>query len=205
MISLITDMKPIKTFNYISPKNYLIYDFSKKFDDFYSKIYKIRTICVGDKLGYDKVNNEFYIDCESILQGFNRWYNNQSKEKSFFYLSQYIKNLCICISKTITYINSYILVKKREQEYDKILVKIQDINNIIRRVIEKLKQTYKDDDIFMNAFREIETNIIEYEKLIDVFFSLHKNVEYGDYVINTIETEKEKEIEDDATNEDSNK
>ena len=186
----IDNNKKVFEFPYLTPHNYLIYEFTKDISNEYNKISNIININVGDKLGYNIELDNFYIDKSSVFQSLNRWYYKQTREKTLYYLDKYINtNIELC-SKIITYIQNNIITKKKNQKYDKTLESLNKLFVNLIHIVTVLRETYNADytaEHIVHDITKMKDKLEKQNKVIETFFSINKTDEYSNVVFKNVE------------------
>lgn len=186
----IDNNKKVFEFPYLTPHNYLIYEFTKDISNEYNKISDIVDITVGDKLGYNIELDNFYIDKSSVFQSFNRWYYKQTREKTLYYLDKYINSNIELCSKIIAYIQNNIISKKKHQKYDKPLESLNKLFVNLIHIVTVLRETYNADcsaEHIVNDITKMKEKLEKQNKVIETFFSINKTDEYSNVVFRNVE------------------
>lgn len=194
MLSLILNTD--KTFPYITPKNYLIFDLTIEIDTLVKQTANVNDINEDDKIGFDTQERIFYIDKNTMFQSVCRWYNKQNREKTIYYIQSYIKNVIDVSTRFMSYIENNIIEKNKIQEYEKPIMKLHKLFLNLEQIINTIHKTYqKQYDETEHKYIQIlidlknmVNDIIKYKNILEQFFMINKNNEYGNYVFHMIQS-----------------
>ena len=124
----------------IEKQNNILID---KYNIIQSRTQCFSSIKSGDKIGYDIDKRCFYIDTSSMFQQFSRWYNQQNREKTYYYMHDYIYDY---ISLTNQYINRIKYLNSNDinisQPLYNLYTTIIQHNSILRNTILHLIDIY---------------------------------------------------------------
>ena len=136
------------------------YDYGEvvnRFDKFYNTFKPLTELNTGDKLGYDNEDN-IYIDKQSMIQGFQRWYYNQKRGEVFGRFESQIKEYVLFIR----YVDQVYTNTIRVQDVTLLRALCLRIDSLTKILIESMSYlliTYKNDESICKLLNNLKSTL----------------------------------------------
>ena len=143
------------------------YDYSnmiKTFESFREYFTALRSLQVGDKIGYDE-NNNLYIDRSGYRQGIIRWYYKQSRTGAIDKLKSKIDEYILFI-RFIDNVYGETIDENHRSLVRSIIKNITILHNTITNALFFLSKTYKSDKKIHETIIMIKDSLTFYNNFI---------------------------------------
>lgn len=131
-------------FPYMSPRNYLLMDMQRDLEGIRARAACFADMAVGDKLGFDTDTGAFFVSRNTVFQSLSRIYYAQNREKTYYYVKQYVEEVVRFTQQCLAYIETNIVSRSINNTYEDTCRQLLDFLDLLSETLEKVIRTYSD-------------------------------------------------------------
>jgi hypothetical protein len=131
-------------FPYMSPRNYLLMDMQRDLEDIRARAACFPDLRVGDKLGFDTDTGAFFINRNTMFQSLSRIYYAQNREKTYYYVKQFVDGATRFAKQCLAYIETNIVSRSINNTYEDTCRQLLEFMDLLSQTIGVIIRTYTD-------------------------------------------------------------